>query len=45
VAGIGPVWETGRPRREDLPSLPARAELLSRYETRVRLGRELALSV
>ncbi len=45
VAGIGPVWETGRPRREDLPALPARAELLSRYETRVRLGRELALSV
>ncbi len=40
VAGIGPVWETGRPARAELPGLPERAELLSLYETHVRAGRE-----
>jgi|HigsolmetaAR202D_1030399.scaffolds.fasta_scaffold12226_3 ABC-type nitrate/sulfonate/bicarbonate transport system ATPase subunit len=45
VSGIDPVWETGRPSREEVPFLPARAELLSRYETRVRLGRRPALAV
>jgi sulfate transport system ATP-binding protein/sulfonate transport system ATP-binding protein len=40
VPGIGPIWTTGRPDRSALAGLPARAELLSLYETRVRAGRE-----
>jgi ABC-type nitrate/sulfonate/bicarbonate transport system ATPase subunit len=40
VPGIGPVWETGRPARDELAALPERAELLSLYETRVRAGAE-----
>lgn len=45
VAGIGPIWETNRPARDELPALAARAELLSLYETRVRAGRGLALAI
>jgi ABC-type nitrate/sulfonate/bicarbonate transport system ATPase subunit len=40
VPGIGPIWATGRPAREELHALPERAELLSLYETRVRAGAE-----
>ncbi len=36
--GIGPVWEPGRPDRDDLPRLTAREELLSHYETDVTAG-------
>jgi ABC-type nitrate/sulfonate/bicarbonate transport system ATPase subunit len=36
--GIGPVWAPGRPDRAELATLPAREELLARYETDVTAG-------
>ena len=45
IPGIDPVWVAGRPRREELPTLPARAELFSLYDTRIRAGRDVAVAV
>jgi sulfate transport system ATP-binding protein/sulfonate transport system ATP-binding protein len=44
VRGIAPVWAAGRPGRDELPALPARAELLSLYDTRIRAGRAVAVA-
>lgn len=42
AVGLARTWDTGRLDRDALAAAPARAELLSLYETRVRAGRGAA---